>query len=188
MKTIKYILLVGLLCFVALNAEAQKISLKEDDGVHMMIGTELMEITIQSTNKAADNYLAPALYLAIDKKTKKEQYTVLFSLKPNHIFTFDKNSHLYIQTIKGNIITLTNRVSIEDVLYTYDFFSGSFVEPMYNISSQDLNLIMKEGISVLRFESTAGIIDFISTQNLVAQAIKEEFELIRSVIDFDSNF
>ena len=188
MKTIKYILIVSLLSFVSLNAGAQRISVKEIDGVHMRIGTEPVVITIQSTNEAANNYLAPSLFLDMDKKTRKEHYTIHFTLKPHYIFTFDKNSHLYIQTIEGNIITLTNRESIEDVLYTYDLFSGSYVTPKYAISPQDINLIMKEGIRAMRFESTAGIIDFISTRNTVAQVIKEELELIRNVIDFDSNF
>lgn len=188
MKTIKYILIVSLLSFVSLNAGAQRISVKEDDGAHMLIGTEPVEITIQSTNEAANNYLAPALFLDMDKKTKNEQYTIHFSLKPHYIFTFDKNSHLYIQTTEGSIITLTNRERIEDVLYKYDFFSGSYVQPHYKISAKDLTLIMKEGIKAMRFESTSGIIDFISTKNTVAQVIKEEYELIRNVIDFDSNF
>lgn len=188
MKTIKYILIVSLLSFVSLNAGAQRISVKEDDGAHLLIGTEPVEITIQSTSQAAENYMAPALYLTVDKKTKKEQYTVTFVLDPHYTFTFDKNSHLYIQTNEGNTITLTNRERIEDVLYTYDFFSGSYVYPQYIIPAKDLTLIMKEGIRLMRFESTAGIIDFISTKNTVALVIKEEYELIRSVIDFDSNF
>ena len=187
MNALKFLLALGTL-FLYYISSAQSISVKQEDSNQLTFLTEPIEITIPCKSVAAGNYLAPALCLIVKKKSNIEQFRLDFTLDPSYIFTFDKGSHLYIQTTTGNIITLENRIGLEDVIYTYNFFKGSQVTPQYLIPYKELQLIINEGIAALRFESTSGLLDFYSTQNTVGRAIKAEYDLIRKTIGFDSDF
>lgn len=142
-----------------------------------------------------DNLRATAVSLEyLLKKDAGEEFFLLnFVLKAFKLeLSFDKGSNLYIKTYKDNLITLVQidtyyEIKRERELLALNRFYYK-VYPRYNITKDDLQKIIKEGIKKMSFMTTAGYYNLSFEEDSLGEIIRNEYNLLLGKSDFTEGF
>lgn len=173
MKRILLLLITG--CLVSVTGYSQKLGFKTDNAEKIYMGT----------NYAIEKNIGIATEYSLNKKTKEEQWGVLMVVP--HItmdFSFDKWSVLLIRTFSGSVVQLVQYLDRDEVeRKTETRIRIHTVYPRYFVKADDLDTIIKEGVKQMRFDSTAGFIDFEFSEDFMGAILGKQ----RSIIMEESN-
>lgn len=169
----KRLLLLLFNLMIAYPMFAQKISERIETDNSTLIQTEYM---------ISRPFFTSATGIALAKFTDKiegrERYELLLYFEMPDKTTCQKGSRAIIKTRKGSIITLkqkTEKLSAEIV----DVNSGfRALKPRYDITNDDLQKILVEGIEILRIETLLGLKDFSYPENVLGEYLEKEYNLI----------
>ena len=140
---------------------------------------------------------AVALEYILHKDTGKELFMLDFLLKTFELeFSIDKNAYLYIKTFQDNVITLRQafarpelRKDVERVTKRSESqYHYYYIYPGYNISKEELQTLMNEGIKKLSFMTTRGYHVLNYEKDTIGAILVKEHELILGKTDFSEGF
>lgn len=140
---------------------------------------------------------AVALLYTLRKDNGEEKFCLSFRLQTyEQEFSFDENAGLYIKTFQDNLITLHQVHFCEDVNKSKSHKKVSdrsdsfyyFVDPSYNISKEDLQKIMTEGIKKISFMTTRSYHTLEFENDTLGKIILTEYELVMGKSDFSKDF
>lgn len=155
------------------------------------------DITLQ----AATDYwrkagsIGVALTYELNKPVKEETFLLsLWVISKDLKFAIDKKSKMLIRTTRGQIIELEQTTESPEQQSKYLGLSGGvshyyyYVYPDYLITRQDLETIMKDGVSKIRLETTVGMMDYPYSVEIVGEMLTAEYGLIFNNKNFDTDF
>lgn len=171
MKRVLLLLITS--CLVSLTGYSQKLGFKTDNAERIYMGT----------NYAVERNIGIATEFSLDKKTKEEQWGIAM-IVPHNIrdFSFDKGSALLVRTFSGSVVQLVQYLDRYE-LKTEARFRTHTAYPRYLVKTPDLDTIIKEGVKKMRFDSTAGFIDFEFPEDYMGAILAKQ----RSIIIEESN-
>ena len=101
------------------------------------------------------------------------------------------NSRAVLKTFSGNIITLVqrNNNNENEIIHLGDSQSTIWaLKVHYDISEEELNLLMNEGIAILRVETLAGIREYNYDKDYLGKFLRSELDLINDKKSFENDF
>lgn len=173
MKRVLLLLITS--CLVSLTGYSQKLGFKTDNAERIYMGT----------NYVVEKNIGIATEYSLNKKTKEEQWGVLM-IVPHNIkdFSFDEGSVLLVRTFSGSVVQLVQYLDRYEVeLKTETRFKTHTAYPRYLVKTPDFDTIIKEGVKKMRFDSTAGFIDFEFPEDYMGAILAKQ----RSIIIEESN-
>ena len=169
---------------LSIPAFSQSIGYRKDTDESLKIGTDYM---------LHGHQLGIALVNEVKKQTQEETWHIDFILfSYNTQFKFDRGAKLLIKTTSGTMVVLEQLIDCYNIKTDLEYPSTGvtryLIYPAYQISTEDLQVLMKEGIQKLRFETTRGIHDMICDKDYYGEMIRKEYNLIKGKSDFEAGF
>lgn len=187
-----------LLCvsiLLALPVSSQTLAYRKDTDLLLSIATNYVYEGKPAFLIQFEPRTAVSIMYVLRKDNGEERFRLLFRLQTYELeFSFDENAGLYIKTFQDNLITLHQVHSCEDVNRSHkrvsdrsDYFYY-FVDPSYDISKEDLQKIMTEGIKKISFMTTRSYHTLEFENDTLGKIILAEYELIMGKSDFSKDF
>lgn len=190
----RQILLLAIFIIISQIAFCQtaKISSREENDEMLTIGTCYTMVKMDNQQE-----LGPSVCYRYDKRNGLKTFYLCFWIRTyeyNRIskFGIDKGAKVIIKTRKGSVITAVNR--FKDYNYSTDgeLHSGGQIYKLltaYEIEKADLDTIVQEGITKVRFETTCGFRDYYSEKsNALGELIASQCDLIQGKENFSEGF
>lgn len=179
----KRLVIVVLSLFVGLHMSAQNLVYKTDNEREYEIGVKPEQV----------KNLGVALSHSLDKTTGASRWTIIFNVIGWETpFNFDKGSILLIRTCGGSVLKLYQVLDCHDVLLPskHDDIVGRLyrAQPRFNISQEELDILINEGIKKLRFDSTAGFMDYAHEHDYIGTILKKQKKIIIAESDFNRGY
>lgn len=183
MKKIIIALLGLLLCVVAYS---QSIAVREDADDHLIVGTNY---------RIAPRMMGALLACYFNKLEKSEGWMLGILLYSDREFDVDFKAKVLIKTFKDNVIELINESSSIQHDRDYPYAKSHNYDIVdyqcyinYKISTDDLKILMSEGIKKMRFETTRGFKDIQWEEDVFGKILSSEYNLVLKEHNFESGF
>lgn len=155
-------------------------------------------LTIGTNYSVMGRELGVSLNYYLNKSTKEERWLLCFILySRNEPLSIDQGAELLIRTFSGTVIELKQNDNCYDIKRERDYpyqASGNYnvidylVYPGYFIDGKSVQILMKEGIQKMRFETTKGIRDLKWNKDVYGGIITSEYNLVLGKSDFGADF
>lgn len=185
----KKLLITTLVAFVATLSYAQSLGYRNDTDASLTVGTNYTILGRQ---------LGVSLNYGLNKSTKEEKWLLDFILySRNERLNVDQGAKLLIRTFSGTVIELKQNQDCHAIKIDSDYPYSSIgnydtidymVYLKYFIDGKDLQIIMKEGIQKMRFETSRGMKDLLWEKDEFGALILSEYNLILGKSDFGADF
>ncbi len=168
---------------LSLPAFSQSIGFRKDTDESLKIGTNYM---------LQGHQLGVALVNEVNKQSKEETWQIDLIVYGSTAFKIDRGARLLIKTFSGTVVVTEQLIDCynikSEIEYPATGVTRYSVYPIYQISNEDLQVIMKEGIQKLRFETTRGIYDATCDKDYYGEIVRKEYNLIKGKSDFEAGF
>lgn len=183
MKKRLLIILFSLFC---VSSFAQTISFRDDRKDVFAAGTDYL-----ITNFYGKYDSGVSLTVYIPKQAGEKKCIIGIYSEGNKTET-QENSRAVFKSFSGNIITLkqSNESGVQNaILQLGNYQSNTWaLKVHYDISEEDLNTLMNEGVAVLRIETLAGIREYIYDKDYLGGFLRSELDLINEKKSFENDF
>ena len=182
----KKLILFCLSMIILTPAFAQEIAFRTDNDNVFSIGANYM---------IGKGNVAVGLSYMLDKISEERTFQIpMVTISYELAFSFDKGAKALIRTFSGSIIELSQMKSCYDIGRDLkSAYSGStsyyyYCYPYFEVSHNDLLIMMQEGIQKIRFETTIGMKDYSYEKDELGGLLRKEYDLIFSKTKFDTDF